>query len=267
MQDLQMLQSWQLHPFLRTVSFNNSAGETVSFSESREVEAGFDITNMVTFPNHSFMRVKIGRIDLEAAPGQKFSIDDNRMVWHRSFHQVPPLSVCNPSCPPGSSKEKKEGEPFCCYDCAPCPQGKISSQKVVVQAIFIKHQDTPIVRANNRDLTYTLLNELMKEIKENLDKTADKHIAQMDKNTEMVTELIIKREPVTKKTEAVEVLMMEELFRKMETVIEMKKYQEIFRADMDGMGGRQEIFGNALVAEIRQKLQPLRVRGDCEEGL
>ncbi|XP_053217305.1 vomeronasal type-2 receptor 26-like [Podarcis raffonei] len=211
MRDLQMLQSWQLHPFLRTVSFNNSAGETVSFGENREVEAGFDITNMVTFPNHSFMRVKIGRIDLEAAPGQKFSIDDNQMVWHRNFHQVPPFSVCNPSCPPGSSKEKKEGEPFCCYDCAPCPQGKISSQKdmdecvacpedhypnrdqsqcipktisflsfkeplgislalfsfslslltVVVQAIFIKLQDTPIVRANNRDLTYTLLTFLL----------------------------------------------------------------------------------------------------------
>ncbi|XP_053217284.1 vomeronasal type-2 receptor 26-like isoform X5 [Podarcis raffonei] len=125
--------------------------------------------------------------------------------------QVPPLSVCNPNCAPGSSKKKKEGEPFCCYDCVPCPQGKISSQKdmddcvgcpedhyphrdqsqcipktisflsfkeplgmslallalslclltVVVLAIFIKHQDTPIVRANNRDLTYTLLTFLL----------------------------------------------------------------------------------------------------------
>ncbi|XP_060138025.1 vomeronasal type-2 receptor 26-like [Zootoca vivipara] len=203
MQELLMLQPWQIHPFLRSVSFNNSAGETVSFGENREVQAGFDITNMVTFPNNSFMRVKVGRMDLEAAPGQEFSIDDNRMV--------PPLSVCNPSCPPGSSKEKKEGEPFCCYNCAPCPQGKISSQKdmdecaacredhysnrdksqcipktinflsfkaplgislacfslflsfltLVVQAIFIKHQDTPIVRANNRELTYTLLTSLL----------------------------------------------------------------------------------------------------------
>ncbi|XP_077772821.1 vomeronasal type-2 receptor 26-like [Podarcis muralis] len=211
MQDPQMLQPWQLHPFLSTVSFNNSAGETVSFGENREAQAGFDITNMVTFPNNSFVRVKVGRMDLEAAPGQEFSLDDNRMVWHRSFHQVPPLSVCNPSCPPGSSKEKKEGEPFCCYDCTPCPQGKISSQKdmdecvacredhypnrdqsqcilktinflsfkeplgislacfslslsfltLVVQAIFIKHRDTPIVRANNRDLTYTLLTSLL----------------------------------------------------------------------------------------------------------
>ncbi|XP_077772820.1 vomeronasal type-2 receptor 26-like, partial [Podarcis muralis] len=211
MQELLMLQPWQLHPFLRSVSFNSSAGETLSFSENGEVVAGFDITNLVTFPNNSFVRVKVGRVDVEAAPGKKTSIDDNRMVWHSSFYQVPPLSVCNPSCPPGSSKEKKEGEPFCCYDCAPCPQGKISSQKdmedcvgcpedhypnrdqtqcipktisflsfkeplgmslalfalslslltVVVLAIFIKHRDTPLVRANNWDLTYTLLISLL----------------------------------------------------------------------------------------------------------
>ncbi|XP_077774427.1 vomeronasal type-2 receptor 26-like [Podarcis muralis] len=209
--EMQEFQPWQLHPFLRSVSFNNSAGETVTFSENREVEAGFDITNLVTFPNNSFTKVKVGRIGVEATPDQPFTVDDNRMVWHRSFHQVPPLSVCNPSCPPGSRKEKKEGEPFCCYGCAPCPQGKISSEKdmvdcvacpkdhyphrnqsqcvskttsflsvkeplgmslalfalslslltVVVLAIFIKHQDTPIVRANNRDLTYTLLTFLL----------------------------------------------------------------------------------------------------------
>ncbi|XP_077773562.1 vomeronasal type-2 receptor 26-like [Podarcis muralis] len=211
MQELQKFLPWQLHPFLRSVSFNNAAGETVSFSSNREVEAGFDITNLVTFPNNSFMRVKVGRVGGEAAAGQHFTLDDNRMVWHRSFHQVSPLSLCNPSCPPGSRKEKKEGEPFCCYDCVPCPQGKISSHKdmedcfgcpkdhypnmeqsqcipktisflsfkeplvmslalfalflsiltVVVLFIFIKHRDTPIVRANNRDLTYTLLTFLL----------------------------------------------------------------------------------------------------------
>ncbi|XP_053217971.1 vomeronasal type-2 receptor 26-like isoform X1 [Podarcis raffonei] len=201
----------QLHPFLRNVSFNNSVGETVSFSESVELKNGFDITNFVIFPNNSFLRVKFGKIDLEAPTGKEFSVDDEKMVWHRSFKQVPPLSTCNPNCPPGSSKKKKEGEKFCCYDCSPCPQGKISSQKdmdncdrcsedrypdkgqsqcipkaiiflsikehlgmslaslalslslltVLVLAIFIKNQDTPIVRANNRDLTYALLTSLL----------------------------------------------------------------------------------------------------------
>lgn len=42
--------------------------------------------------------------------------------------------------------------------------------------------------------------------------------------------------------------------------------EEKSEVTMVGMGGRQEIFGNALVAEVRQKLQPLRLRGDCEEG-
>ncbi|XP_048372722.1 extracellular calcium-sensing receptor-like [Sphaerodactylus townsendi] len=40
-----------------------------------------------------------------------------------------PLSVCSDYCQPGYQKKKKEGEKFCCYDCAPCPEGKISDQK------------------------------------------------------------------------------------------------------------------------------------------
>ncbi|XP_042328962.1 vomeronasal type-2 receptor 26-like [Sceloporus undulatus] len=122
-----------------------------------------------------------------------------------------PLSVCNDHCHMGFSKKKKEGQPFCCYDCHPCPQGKISNQKdmddcvqcpddkypnhrqdaclpkdvsflsyeeplgislatlalsfsfltALVLKIFIKHQETPIVKANNRNLTYTLLVSLL----------------------------------------------------------------------------------------------------------
>nr|XP_028558650.1 vomeronasal type-2 receptor 26-like [Podarcis muralis] len=126
---LQKFQPWQLHPFLRSVSFNNSAGEEVSFSENRELEAGFDITNLVTFPNNSFIRMKVGWMNLDAPPGKEFSINEDKMVWHRSFHQVPPLSQCNKNCPSGTRRKKKEGEKFCCYDCAPCSEGKISYQK------------------------------------------------------------------------------------------------------------------------------------------
>ncbi|XP_033030207.1 vomeronasal type-2 receptor 26-like [Lacerta agilis] len=122
-----------------------------------------------------------------------------------------PISLCNDDCHAGYRKGKKEGKPPCCYDCLPCPEGKISNQKdmdacfqcpdgqypnngqdscipkyitflsyeetlglglallalslssitAFVLGIFITHRDTPIVKANNRSLTYTLLVSLL----------------------------------------------------------------------------------------------------------
>ncbi|XP_042328172.1 vomeronasal type-2 receptor 26-like [Sceloporus undulatus] len=205
------LQPWQLHPILRNLSFNNSAGERVFLNDNGEFTMGFDITNVITFPNNSFARVKVGRMNPWAPPGKDFSINEDVIMWPRSFNQVVPLSLCNEYCHPGYQKKKKEGEAFCCYDCTPCPNGKISWQTDVescttcqedyypnvghnlclpkvatflsymeplgiglaisavlfslvtalVLGTFIKHRDTPIVKANNRNLTYILLVSLL----------------------------------------------------------------------------------------------------------
>ncbi|XP_077773897.1 vomeronasal type-2 receptor 26-like [Podarcis muralis] len=58
----QVLQPWKLNAFLQATSFNNSAGETLSFHNSREMEGGFDIMNVITFPNRSFQRVSAEKI-------------------------------------------------------------------------------------------------------------------------------------------------------------------------------------------------------------
>nr|XP_034957884.1 vomeronasal type-2 receptor 26-like [Zootoca vivipara] len=200
-----------LQPFLRNILFNNSAGDTVFFNEKRELEGGFDIINWVTFPNKSFLRVKVGEMDPQAPLGSDFSIDEKILTWHQSFNQVVPLALCNDHCHPGYSRQRKEGETFCCYNCTPCPEGKISNQTdmddcfqcqddrypnqernqcitkkenflsyeaplgiilallalafsattALVFGIFIKHRKTPIVKANNRNLTYTLLISLL----------------------------------------------------------------------------------------------------------
>uniref|UniRef100_A0A8C5S1A3 Vomeronasal type 2 receptor n=1 Tax=Laticauda laticaudata TaxID=8630 RepID=A0A8C5S1A3_LATLA len=116
----------QLHYFLRGVSFNNSAGDQISFDQNGIIRAGFDIINWIAFPNKSFLRVKVGKMDHLAPPDQGLTINDDLITWHNLFNQ--PISICTESCYPGFNKKVKEGKPFCCYDCIPCPDGSISTE-------------------------------------------------------------------------------------------------------------------------------------------
>ncbi|XP_054850025.1 vomeronasal type-2 receptor 26-like [Eublepharis macularius] len=150
-------------------------------------------------------------MDPWALLGKEFDINEDYITWHNHFNQVTPLSLCNDHCYPGNQKRKKEGEPFCCYDCVPCPEGKISDQTdmdscspchqdqypnweqnqcipkaviflshteplgiglmvvayflslitVWVLGTFVKNHNTPIVKAHNRNLSYTLLISLL----------------------------------------------------------------------------------------------------------
>ncbi|XP_060110797.1 vomeronasal type-2 receptor 26-like [Heteronotia binoei] len=139
---------WQLHGFLRSISFNNSAGVTISFDTSGEVTTGFDIMNWLAFPNRSFFKVKIGEVHLEAPADQMLTINEERITWNSWFNKTQPLSVCSESCHPGSRKQMIEGEQFCCYDCKQCPEGKISNQKNLDDCTQCRQDHYPNVGQN-----------------------------------------------------------------------------------------------------------------------
>uniref|UniRef100_A0ACB8EVF6 Uncharacterized protein n=1 Tax=Sphaerodactylus townsendi TaxID=933632 RepID=A0ACB8EVF6_9SAUR len=161
-------QPWQLHHFLRRVSFNNSAGDRISFDHNGELIADLDIISWLTFPNQSFVRVKVGRIPPQAHSAQKPWIDEESMVWPTRFNQVRPLSLCSENCNPGYRMTKREGEPFCCYDCIQCPEGTISVHQGTMSVLhmeaprtqFLEELAETFVRAptsqkyNPRDDTY-----------------------------------------------------------------------------------------------------------------
>ncbi|XP_039203191.1 vomeronasal type-2 receptor 26-like [Crotalus tigris] len=118
----------KFHSFLQSIVYNNSMGDSIAFDENRELITSFDVANWITFHNNSISRVKVGTLEPQAPSGRELTLNDNQIVWHRSFNQGLPISVCNDHCYPGSSRKKKEGEKFCCYDCVSCSEGQISDE-------------------------------------------------------------------------------------------------------------------------------------------
>ncbi|KAM8972560.1 vomeronasal type-2 receptor 26-like [Pelodytes ibericus] len=72
----------------------------------------------------------LGGVPLSAVISHSASTHSILLAHILGLYRYPqvPLSVCSQSCLPGFWKAVKSGEPVCCFQCVPCPQGEISNQ-------------------------------------------------------------------------------------------------------------------------------------------
>ncbi|XP_054461970.1 extracellular calcium-sensing receptor-like [Anoplopoma fimbria] len=190
----------ELLQHLDNVNFTTPQGEMFYFQEG-DTPAKYDLVNWQNTPEGSLKLVLIGRVD-----GFDLHLNESAIQWSTGSNKVP-TSVCSESCPPGTRKANRKGEPLCCFDCIPCAEGEISNQTDSLQCkhcpsefwsnakrtaciprqldflsfnetlgitlttaavsgaavttavfiVFLYYRQTPMVRANNSELSFLLL--------------------------------------------------------------------------------------------------------------
>ncbi|XP_069053795.1 extracellular calcium-sensing receptor-like [Lepisosteus oculatus] len=117
---------------LKRVNFVNRFGEAVYFDENGDPPAAYDIINW-QLNKGVVSHVTVGHFDTSPDGGSQLVIDEDSIVW--STGREVPKAVCSESCPPGTRRAARKGQPICCFDCIPCADGTIANTTGAAECI------------------------------------------------------------------------------------------------------------------------------------
>ena len=114
-----------LNLYIKNVSFDGLTGK-VQFDENGDpIEARYDILNIRRRTEESSEEM-VGSWDKRRSPRLNLNVSMITWNWLNRFDGIP-TSVCSQDCQPG---ERKISKSLCCWECAPCPTGTISTDVV-----------------------------------------------------------------------------------------------------------------------------------------
>ncbi|XP_074167329.1 vomeronasal type-2 receptor 26-like [Sminthopsis crassicaudata] len=180
----------QLHSYLKNTQFKNIVGEQVFVDENRRTEAQYAIMNYVYFDYENDHLLYVGTLSQKLSPVPSAVCTASCPAGFRKLPlegKPPCCFTCSP-CSEGEISSHKDAE-----HCEKCPEGEYPNEQrdrclpkfvtfldvnepwgkavtavalslslltALVLWVFVKFQDTPIVQANNRNLSYLLLTSL-----------------------------------------------------------------------------------------------------------
>ncbi|XP_074141068.1 vomeronasal type-2 receptor 26-like [Sminthopsis crassicaudata] len=176
----------QLHSYLKKTQFKNIVGEQVFVDENRRTEAQYAIMNYIYFEFYNDRLLYVGDFLPEAQPVCSASCPAG--FRKLPLEGKPPCCFSCSPCSEGEISSHRDAE-----QCQKCPEGEYPNEQrdrclpktvtfldvndpwgkavtavalslslltALVLWVFVKFQDTPIVQANNRNLSYLLLTSL-----------------------------------------------------------------------------------------------------------
>ncbi|XP_013922451.1 PREDICTED: vomeronasal type-2 receptor 26-like, partial [Thamnophis sirtalis] len=112
------------HPFLQKNEFCNISDRKLYLDQNGDVAADLIILSQLIIPKEDSIGHYMGTWER-----QRLTIHQGVLSRLKLFNKPLPQSKCVENCQPGFVKRAREGEPFCCYDCVPCPEGTFSTRK------------------------------------------------------------------------------------------------------------------------------------------